>query len=208
MSSSHDLPPIERIGASGLSEVVAVHCDAFRDYPAMRFVLGVGDGDYDERLRVLIGLFIDSTHLKGGVVFGSRLEGELAAAADAVRHGATEPPELAHRRQATWERLGEPARSRYERYSAATRAFVPDRPSFYLSMLGVRGRYAGRGLARPLVERVQEMSRADPGSTGVFLETEDRRNIDFYRHLGFQPTGHVTVGDGLESWGFFRPDES
>lgn len=206
MSDRHE-PRLERVDASRLSEVVAVHCDAFRDYPTMRFVLGAGDGDYDERVKILIGLFIDSTHLKSGVVYGWREGAELLAAADAVRHGVPDPPELTDRRRAAWERLGERARSRYEAYSAATRALVPDRPSFYLSMLGVRRRCAGRGLARPLVERIQALSRADPTSTGVFLETEEPSNVDFYRHLGYRLTGHVEVGDGLESWGFFRPDE-
>ena len=84
---------------------------------------------------------------------------------------------------------------------------MPDAAFYYLSMLGVRRRCAGRGLARPLVERVQALSRADPTSTGVFLETEAPANVAFYRHLGFELTGHVQVADELDSWGFFRPDE-
>ena len=200
-------PLVEEVEAAHLSEVVDVHCDAFRDYPTMRHILGAAS-DYDQRLKTLVELFVEALHLKGGVVFGSREDGELVAAADAVLHGAVEPPELARLRRSVWGRLGETARSRYEAYSAATRAFVPERPSFYLSMLGVRRRSAGRGLARPLVERVQDLSRSVPASTGVYLETEEPRNVDFYRHLGFRLTGHVVVGGGLETWGFFRPDES
>lgn len=199
-------PPIEQVDASSLDEVVAVHCDAFRDYPTMRFLLGADRTDYAESLKTLIGLFVEAIHLKGGVVLGARENGELVAAADTARQGVAEPPELTRRRRSVWERLGEPARLRYESYQAATQTFVPAAPAFYLSMLGVRRRCAGRGLARPLVERVQELSRIDPDSTGVFLETEDPRNVDFYRHLGFRLTGHVAVADGLETWGFFRPD--
>ena len=74
-------------------------------------------------------------------------------------------------------------------------------------MLGVRPEFSGRGLARALLEEVQAVSRADPRSTGVFLETEDPRNVSFYEHCGYRLTGHARIGRELESWGFFRPDE-
>lgn len=203
---SESQPPVERIEASCLADVVAVQCDAFHDYPTMRFVLGAPGSDYEERLAALIGLFLDTTLLKGGVVFGSRVATELVAAADAVRSPAPEPPELASRRESVWDRLGGQARARYEAYSTATRAFVPHSPYYYLSMLGVRGRCAGRGLTRSLLEKVQALSLADPTSTGVALETEDPGNVSFYQYFGYRLIGHAEIGDGLESWGFFRPD--
>ena len=64
-----------------------------------------------------------------------------------------------------------------------------------------------RGLAKALLERVQALSRADPHSTGVFLETEDPRNVSFYEHCDYRLTGHAEIGRGLEAWGVFRPDE-
>lgn len=202
------LPPVERIDASRLPEVVAVHCDAFFDYPAMRFILGPPTSDYGDRLAALIGSFLDSTQLKGGAFFGLADNGKLVGAADAVHSGAAAPPELGRRREVLWEYLGEGARARYEAYSAMTLAFAPEAPHYYLSMLGVRRRFAGRGLARPLLEEVQALSLADPMSSGVALETEDPKNVAFYRHFGYQLVGHDRVGDGVESWGFFRPDES
>ncbi len=199
--------PVERIDASRLPEAVAVHCEAFFDYPTMRFVLEGSASDYEDRLAALIGLFLDVTYLKNGVVFGISENGELVAAADAVRSGSPEPPELGRRRQLLWERLGEGARLRYEAYSALTEPFAPDAPHYYLSMLGVRRRFAGRGLARPLLEAVQALSLADPISTGVALETEDLDNVGFYQHFGYRIVGQARVGDGVESWGFFRQDE-
>ena len=38
-------------------DVVDVLCDAFYHYPVTRFVLG-DEGDYDARIRVLIGYFV------------------------------------------------------------------------------------------------------------------------------------------------------
>ena len=184
-----------------------MHCAAFRDYPTMRYLLGPPGGDYDERLATLIGLFIETVSLCGGVALGSGEAGVLVAAADAVRSDAVEPPEVATRRESAWDRLGEGARSRHEAYKAAIRGFEPNAPFFYLSMLGVRPEFSGRGLARALLEEVQAVSRADPHSTGVFLETEHPRNLSFYEHCGYRLTGHARIGRELESWGFFRPDE-
>jgi len=198
---------VERLDPSSLGEVVAVHCAAFRDYPTMRYLLEPPGGDYNERLATLIGLFIETVNLKGGVALGWREAGALVAAADTVRSDATEPPEVATRRESVWGRLGAVVRSRYEAYKGATRDFEPGAPFFYLSMLGVRPEFSGRGLARALLERVQALSLADLHSTGVFLETEDPANVSFYEHCGYQLTGHAEIGRGLESWGFFRPDE-
>ena len=207
MNQAADSKPIvERVDPSRLGEVVAVQCAAFRDYPTMRYLLEPSRGDYDERLATLITLFIETVSLEGGMAFGSREAGVLVAAADTVRSDATEPPESAARREAAWSRLGDGARSRYEAYRGATRDFEPDTTFFYLSMLGVLPGFSGRGLAGALLEEVQALSRADPHSTGVFLETEDPRNVSFYEHCGYRLTGHAEIGGGLESWGFFRPD--
>ena len=200
-------PTVERLDVARLPEAVAVHCDAFFDYPTMPFVLGDDRGDYAERLAALIGFFLESTLLKGGVAFGVTDGGELAAAADAVHSNATEPEELASRRHDVWRYLGPAARGRYEEYSRLTASFAPNEPHYYLSMLGVRRSHAGRGLARPLLEAVRSMSEADPTSTGVALETEDPRNLPFYEHFGYRRVGHREIAPGVESWGFFRPDD-
>lgn len=200
------LSPVERIDASRLSEVVGVHCDAFFEYPTMRFILGVSANDYKDRLAALIGFFLDSTYLKDGVVFGLTANNRLVAAADAVHSSSPEPSELGRRREVLWERLGEEARVRYEAYSAITKPFAPAAPHYYLSMLGVNRRFAGEGLARPLLEEVQAMSLTDRTSTGVALETEDPKNVAFYQHFGYQLVGHDRIGE-VESWGFFRPDK-
>jgi len=198
--------PIEAIAVSRKSEVVAVHCDAFSDYPTMRFLLGSVASDYGDHLAALIASFLDSTYSKRGVVFGVSVDGELVAAADVVHSSAVPPPEFLRRRAALWGVLGTEAQARYEAYSEVTRGFTPAQPHYYLSMLGIRRRFAGRGLARPLLERVQALSLADRTSTGVALETEDRRNVGFYEHFGYRQVGHERVADGVESWGFFRPD--
>ena len=49
-------PRVERLAATRAEAVTSVLCEAFFDYPVMRYVLGP-QGDYAERLTRLIGLF-------------------------------------------------------------------------------------------------------------------------------------------------------
>lgn len=196
---------VQRVSAERLVEVVELHCEAFADYPTMRFVLGPAAREASS-LETLIGYFIDTTHLQGGAVLAIEENGRLVAAADTVASPAPAPAELDRRRREVWAKLGDDARRRYAQYSRLKEAWVPERPHHYLSMLGVRPRWAGRGLARPLLEAVQKLSREHPESTGVALETEDPANVAFYRHFGYRLVGQAKT-EGIESWGFFRPND-
>ena len=48
---------VQIISPDRLDEIVDVLCDAFHDYPVMRYLVGAGHGDYDDRLQRLIGFF-------------------------------------------------------------------------------------------------------------------------------------------------------
>jgi GNAT superfamily N-acetyltransferase len=73
-------------------------------------------------------------------------------------------------------------------------------------MIGVREEARGEGLGRALIDEVHRMSREDPASEGITLTTELPANLPLYRHLGYEIIGHVEFGEGVETWGFFRPD--
>ena len=186
--------------------VVDVMCDAFRDYPVMRFVLGNAiEGPDDPRLRALVGLFVRARELRGEPMF-ALLEGDRAVGAATGTLPGTRPPSEAfvQLRERVWSELGPEPRARYEAFATAGEPFYPREPHHHLNMLGVRRSHAGRGLARPLLEAVHALADADPNSTGVTLSTEDPKNVPLYEHFGYVVQGHVAVGDGLESWVFCR----
>ena len=198
-----DIIPIERDRSH---EAAAVLAEAFHGYPAMRFFLADAGSRYDRHLSLLMGFFIEARYLRGDVVLGTELDGELAAAACVVLPGTVTPEALEQHRERLWAELGRDARERYEAYGRATASFAwPSEPHHDLSLIGVRRRWAGRGLARPLMESVHELSAADPASAGVGLTTETPRNLGFYEHFGYRRIGHARL-DGLEIWGFFRED--
>lgn len=187
------------------ADVVSALAESFRDYPVMRHVLGES-GDYEVRLYTLVGFFTDARVLRGEPLLGVEDSEGLVAAAMVSYPERSSPPELAEVREETWAALGPDARARYEAFGAAASAFDVDRPHIHLNMIGVRGRGRGRGLGRLLLDHVHRMSGDSPSSEGVTLSTEDPGNVALYERFGYEVVGHVRVGPGLETWGFFRPD--
>jgi GNAT superfamily N-acetyltransferase len=187
---------------------LSVLCDAFHDYPVMRYVLGSTD-DYDRRLRTLIGFFVTARVLREDLVLGVHDEaGRLAAAALVTLPGERHSPEaLDTRREEVWRELGAAARTRYEAFGEAAGRFEVEASHHHLNMIGVHRSHAGRGFARQLLQAVHDLSEADPYSCGVSLSTEDPRNLPLYRKFGYQLLGHGRVADELETWVFFRPEQ-
>jgi GNAT superfamily N-acetyltransferase len=186
--------------------VTTLLCESFVDYPVMRFVLGPAE-DYRARLRMLIGLFVANRAVPGDPFFAVMDGTELGGVALCTPPNS--PPASAAMeeiRAVVWAALGADAR---ERYAACVRGWTEvgiSEPNVHLNMLAVHPRYWGRGLARPLLERVQNLSRELPESRGVTLTTEDPGNVPLYRHFGYEIVGQRPVAPGLETWGFFRAE--
>lgn len=172
----------------------------------MRYVLG---SDSTTRLARLVRLFVMARVLREEPMLGVRDGSELVAAAIVSFPDAEPaPPAFLTLRADTWRALGPDAERRYTSYGEATGPFPFPAGGVHLNMIGVRNGYQRRGLGRRIIDAVQEISRARPGSLGVSLTTEHSANVAYYSGLGFELVGHARVGPGLESWGFFRRDEA
>jgi len=201
MLRAEPLPP-ERA-----EDAVSVLCDAFRDYPVMRFILGPPGVDDADHLRTLIGFFVQNRVLRREPLLVVN-DGDTAAAAAVMTPPGQRPapPQLDALRETVWRTVGPAARARYEHLGTVWQDFTIATPHLHLNMLGVRRSHAGRGLARILLDAVHALSEADPGSAGVSLTTEDPGNVSLYRHFGYRVVGHRQAAPGVETWGFFRPD--
>src|SRR5688572_12620266 len=199
MCDAIPLPPERR------DDVIDVLADAFGDYPLMQWVVGP-DGDVAGRVRQLIAFFVSRRVMRGGpmlgVVDGDRVVG---AAALTLPSEPAPPPGITALEVEVWRNLGEPARLRYQAYADTTsRFFRSVGPHHHLNMIGIRGSHKGQGLARPLLDAVQQMSDADPNSTGVSLTTERARNVKLYEHFGYSVIAHKTVSEDVQTWGLVR----
>ena len=192
-------------GRATADEVVRVLCEAFVDYPVMRYIVG-DRGDYAARHRTLIGFFHGARVLQDDPILGISEGGELVAAAVCTLPGGVEPPELEPLRERTWAALGADARARFDDCVRAWESTGVDEPNIHVNMLAVVPDHQRRGLARTLLEKVHAMSRDRADSRGVTLSTESERNVALYRHMGYRVVGQATIAPGLETWDFFRPD--
>jgi ribosomal protein S18 acetylase RimI-like enzyme len=198
---------LRRLGEADASEVVAVVCDAFADYPVMRFVLGDDREQYPARLRRFAHFIVMARVYRQefivGIAEGDALQG--AALVSIPARAVTSAP-LDALREELWRELGADARARYDAYGAAFARFVPPDHHLHLNVLAVRHAAHGKGYARKLLEHVHALSREDPASNGVSLTTENEANVSLYEHFGYRVVGQVEISPGLMCWGFFRPD--
>lgn len=193
------------LSADRSDEVVTVLCDAFFDYPVMRYVLG-SKTEYPHRLRTLVGLFVASRANPKGLMLGLDDEtGTMVAGAmvDLPGERPVSPP-LEELRESVWAELGVDARSRYGEYGRVSRENAPHANHHHLGMIGVRTALHGAGLGRVLMAHVHALADADGESCGVSLTTELARNVTLYEHLGYQVSGHARVASELETWAMFR----
>ena len=88
-AESTHIPKLARV-----EDVVDVMCDAFRDYPVMRFVLGreLGDPD-DPQLRMLVSLFVSARHLRSEPMLAIEDEGRAVGAATVTLPGSKPSPQ-------------------------------------------------------------------------------------------------------------------
>lgn len=199
---------ILRIGKDRLPDVVDVLCDAFADYPVMRYVLDGRDESYERRLRTLIHFLVMARVLRDEPMLGIADGARLGGAATVSYPKAAKSAELNTLRESVWAELGPAARERYEAFGTATSAFSIDAPHVELNMIGVRAAVRGTGLGRRLLTAVHRLSHENPRSEGVKLTTEDPENVRLYERFGYRVIGQAHVAPNLETWGMFRPDQS
>jgi len=199
---------VELLSSARAGDVTDVLCDAFHDYPVMRYVIGACD-QYDARLHRLIHFFVMNRMLRDEPVIGTMDDGNVSGVAMVTPHGPRATvSELLDQREALWKMLGTGARMRYEGLGEIWSGFDVGAPNLHLGMIGVRTSHAGRGLGRILLDAVHTMSARDPVSTGVTLTTEDPDNVSLYQHFGYRIVGTADINGEFETWGFFRPDRT
>jgi GNAT superfamily N-acetyltransferase len=188
---------------------IDVLVDSFLDYPVMRHVIDRSAPDYPRHLRALIGLFVGARISCGDPILAVESEGTpVAVATLTLPNGGSPGPEWDSLRESVWTELGGAARTRYEAFSDAWNTFGSDTRHYHVNMIGVLRGYQGRGLSRVLLDEVHRRSLNDPDSSGVSLSTEAPENVELYEHLGYSVTATVPIGAGIQTWGFFRPDDS
>lgn len=193
-----------QVGSVSAAAAIDVLCEAFHDYPVVRFVIGSGD-DYARRVRWLMGVSVAARALRRDPVLGVTTPAAGAVAAALVTLPGSGSPAAGASRDRFWQAIGDGARDRWETYQAAVARFAIREPHHRLDLLGVKRSHRGVGLARVLVEAVEALAYNDPSSAGVSLMTESASNVPLYQHFGYELRGYARIADNLETWAFFKP---
>ena len=172
-------------GVADRERVVETLVAAFSGDPVLRFLFPA-DGDYPGHAGAFFGHLFDKRVHKGAIW---TIDGGVAAA-------IWEPP--GEEAPVVSEIAGLPvdARERMRRYDDAVHAAFPERPYWYLGVLGTHPAAAGRRLGRTVM--AEGLRRAAADGLPAYLETSTPGNVDLYRGAGWEVVAEV--GDPLPIW--------
>lgn len=85
--------------------------------------------------------------------------------------------------------------------------YHPPEPHHYLMFLGVHPEFQRQGYGRALLDELHARSEVHPRSTGVYLETANPKNVEFYQYFGYHLLAQVPIRD-VKNYIMFRPNPS
>ena len=205
---------IVRLTQKYRSQAIAVLVETFNDYPAMRecfFHHAADEQEYQRWLSLFMGLIFDQPFYLDGPLVGIVKNETLVAVMCCWKPGMNLDektwPEQLQQTYATWvNAVGEEGIRKLELYSETSDQHQPSGPHYFVDCIGVLDNHRGNGYAKTLLQYCCYLSNSDPGSTGVALETEAARNVEFYRQLGYELKGESDI-EGMQCWHFFKPND-
>ena len=185
-------------------KVTEVLFAAFEQDPLMRYFFG---NEYQNLARYLMQYVCKLGDLSDLLLWGAFIEEELTGVA------LITPPEVDDRNRQEMTQaeeqlaiaVGEAVIARIERYFQVKEVNKPKQPHFYLDVLGVLPKSQGQGVGKALIEKLHKISEEYTLSYGIALDTENERNLDFYRRLGYL-VSTTTDLDEVKVWSMFRPN--
>ncbi|WP_026275376.1 GNAT family N-acetyltransferase [Salinispora tropica] len=197
---------VRRIGPELVEAAAGVLAEAFDGYSWTGWT--VGADRHRERLAGLFAVTLTAVGMPYGDVWAALdAHGRPQAVAVWLRSDRPVPDEV-------WADVAtadaEYAGDRHPAMLAAEEACAPLRtaePAFLLATVGVRPTGQGGGVGSRLLR--PGLVEADRAGLPATLETSASANLRFYRRLGFEVTGEVTVpGGGPQVWAMRRPPGS
>ena len=196
---------ISTASLSELDESVGCLVTAFAQDPITGFLLQPGPG-YQERLAQFFSLLMRARiALKMPVVVAQGTSGIHGAAMGYATAHPAWPKHLSEE----WDRFESAIPELAERmaiYDEISVKAKPPAPHYYLGVIGVHPDMHGRGIGTQLLRSFCDLSRSDPLSCGVYLETAEESNLGFYERAGFAETGRGRLGSAT-LWCMYLPHE-
>ncbi|MCW2948842.1 MAG: acetyltransferase [Actinoallomurus sp.] len=181
------------------AQLAAVLGRAFADDPVWHWMFP----RHPERMTDLFAMLLRHAHLPKGV-------SELATEGDSILAGALWDPPGRWKISLITQLRQAPVLVRV----LGTRTFPvlrglgelerahPERPHWYLAILGTDPPAQGRGLGSALLR--SRLSRCDAERLPAYLESSKESNVPYYERFGFRVTGEMRMPGGPPVWPMWR----
>lgn len=186
------LSEVRRVGTERTAEVAGVLAGAFAADPLLAWLLA----DVAEAARPAAGVDWWSfmiRHAPPGTELHVTGDGSAAACWHPAPAGPQPPAVVAEFRRMVEGLAPRRAAVVLESLAGIARR-APAEPHWHLAAVGVAPERQGAGVGSRLLAAM--LARCDRSATPAYLESSNRRNLDFYRRLGFGETGEVATVDG------------
>ncbi|MBU0956805.1 MAG: GNAT family N-acetyltransferase [Spirochaetes bacterium] len=195
-------PEYVRLDRADRDEIIAVLADSFADDPAPVYFMG--PRCTSSQLRRFFAFIVDQALLLDDRLEGVRIDGQLVACSlleqpDRFRQAGIGNLVMLFVK-ATIAAAGFPSGSlrRMNTYFRLARAGLPAGRWHYLTMIGVRKQYQGRGLGAGLLKLLLAAVAEDAESAGLALDTENINNVAWYEKQGFELLQSVQLSTGRQ----------
>ncbi|PKH86392.1 GNAT family N-acetyltransferase [Colwellia sp. Bg11-28] len=195
------------IKEADLVEAAKIISASFKDYEVMRYLFNDSGNDYEAHITEFFLAFYQFGLANNWPCYGVRVNEQWVAVA--LGCNSSEQEIIKGSDDALTEfykKISPQACCRIEQYDQQADAAHPSKAHFFIDSIGTHPDHQGKGYAKALILKFQELSKLDVHSTGVGLNTESDNNINFYQHLGYQVKAQQKIGN-LTSWSLFRADD-
>ncbi len=178
---------------SDLEHAVGCLATAFAQDPITGFLLGTGP-DYPRRVTRFFTLLMRARIALAMPVLLARDEGGVRGAAMGYTTARPTWPSAITEDWDAFEEHIPGLTERMARYDEIAAQGMPPAPHYYLGVIGIDPALQGLGVGRQLLASFCDLSASDRLSSGVYLETANPSNVQFYARNGFTETGRGTLG--------------
>jgi ribosomal protein S18 acetylase RimI-like enzyme len=101
--------------------------------------------------------------------------------------------------------MGPDSFERVKRYMNLSKKYSPEGLHHYLAGLGVHPDFQKQGFGRLLLDEVYKIAESHQTSTGIYLETATMKNVEMYKHFGYNLLGMEKLDGIVDVWYLFKP---
>jgi len=192
-----------RLTTDDVERAATVLTDAFIDYPAFRYLFP-DINDRNEKLRHVMRFFLKCGLLHGEVIAPTKNIECVSIWYKSIDLNIGLNSLLKAGLISTIFNLNIKSFIRFKKLGDAKRInrdLLLDKKYYFLDVIGTNPSFEKQGYARLLIEKILE--KIDKERLSCFLETSDRKNINYYHKYGFTLLSTYSH-DGLESYCMIR----